>query len=124
MLLNLIQKKKLILAILSSILLLSVILTLVFGKGEDKAMVLVLSLILPLVFYGFLRFLVKIIRINASLKVITYFIYFFLGACTLLFVSDFVQFITAFPNGLNPSMGAMIGVIAACLNEAEKNVVN
>lgn len=124
MLLNLIQKKKLILAILSSILLLCVILTLVLGKGEDKAMVLVLSLILPLVVYGFLRFLFKIIRINASLKVITYFIYFFLGACTLLFVSDFVQFITAFPNGLNPSMGAMIGVIAACLNEAEKNVVN
>lgn len=124
MLLNLIQKKKLILTILSVILLIFWTITLLFGNGEDKITVLVLSLIFPFIVYGFMRLTDKMIRINASLKAITFFICFYLFAGGLVIVIDTVGFITAFPNGLNPTLGCGIGLIAACLDDAEKNIVN
>ena len=49
MLNKLVQKKKYILIICVAILLILWILTLIFGNGEDKIMVLVLSLVLPFV---------------------------------------------------------------------------
>ncbi len=121
MLIQLIQKKKLIISIISAIFLLFWILSLIFGHGENKTLAMVLFLILP---YGFLLLLFKIIRYKASVKVLNCFIYFFLIAGALVAVIDTVEFITAFPNGLNPTLGCSIGLIGACLDEAEKNIVN
>ena len=93
----------------------------IFGNGEDKVMVLVLSLILPLVIYGFVRLMFKIVRINAPLKFIKFGIYFFLIMGVLGVVMDIIHFITGFPNNLSPTLAACLGLIIAVLDEAKKN---
>ena len=69
MLNKLIQKKNLILIIYAVVLLAFWTVALIFGNGEDKVMVLVLSLIIPFVIYGFVRLMYKVVSINASLKI-------------------------------------------------------
>ena len=73
MLNKVIQKKNLILIIYAIVLLVFWTLTLIFGNAENKVMVLVLSLIIPFVIYGFVRLMYKIVSINASLKVMCFF---------------------------------------------------
>ena len=121
MLNKLAQKKNIVLIVCAAILLILWTLTLIFGNGEDKVMVLVLSLILPLVIYGFVRLMFKIVRINAPLKFIKFGIYFFLIMGTLGVVMDIIHFITGFPNGLSPTLAACLGLIIAVLDGVNKN---
>ena len=121
MLNKLAQKKNIVLIVCAAILLILWTLTLIFGNGEDKVMVLVLSLILPLVIYGFVRLMFKIVRINAPLKFMKFGVYFFLIMGALGVVMDIIRFITGFPNGLSPTLAACLGLIIAVLNEAKKN---
>ena len=117
-----IQKKNLILIIYAIVLLVFWTLALIFGNAENKVMVLVLSLIIPFVIYGFVRLMYKIVSINASLKVMCFFYYFFLVGGLLGTFMMFVEFITGFPNGLSPILGACGALIIATLDSAKKTI--
>ena len=119
---KIIQKKNLILIIYAIVLLVFWTLALIFGDAENKVMVLVLSLIIPFVIYGFVRLMYKIVSINASLKVMCFFYYFFLVGGLLGTFMMFVEFITGFPNGLSPILGACGALIIATLDSAKKTI--
>ena len=121
MLNKLVQKKNVVLIVCAAVLLILWTLTLIFGNGEDKIMVLVLSLVLPFVIYGFVKLMFKIVRVNAPLKFIKFGIYFFLIIGVLSVAMDIVYFIAGFPNGLSPTLTACLGLIIAVLDEAKKN---
>ena len=117
---KLITRKNLMLIIYAAVLLVSWILALIFGNRADKLMVLILSLIIPLVVYGFVRLMYKVVHINASPKVMSFFYYFFLVGGLLGPVMMFVEFIGGFPNGLSPTLGACGAMIIATLDSAKK----
>ena len=121
MLNKLIQKKNLILIIYAVVLLAFWTVALIFGNGEDKVMVLVLSLIIPFVIYGFFRLMYKVVSINASLKIMCFFYYFFLIGGSLGTIMMFAEFISRFPNGLSPTLGACGALIIATLDSAKKS---
>ena len=121
MLNKLIQKKNIILIACAVILLTLWILTLIFGNGEDKTLVLVLSLILPFVLYGFVRLMYKVVNVNASSKGMRIFFGFFLIMGTFSMIMMLVEYINGFPNGLSPTLGACAGLIIATLDQAKKN---
>ena len=124
MLNKLIQKKNLILIVYAIVLLALWTVALIFDNREDKVMVLVLSLIIPFVIYGFVRLMYKIVSINASLKVMRFFYYFFLMGGSLGTIMMFVEFISGFPNGLSPTLGACGALILATLDSAKKSFKN
>ena len=122
MLNKLTQKKNIILIVCAAVLLILWTLTLIFGNGEDKITVLVLSLVLPLVIYGFIRLAFKVVRIHAPLKFIRFATYFFLIFGALGAVLDAISFIIGFPNGLSPTLGACFALVIAMLDEAKKTI--
>ena len=124
MLNKLIQKKNLILIICVAVLLVFCALTLLFGNSEDKLRITIISLIIPFVVYGFMRLMYKIVSINASLKTMTFFYYFFLISGLLVTVVSIIEFINGFPNGLSPSLGAFGALIIATLDSAKKTFKN
>ena len=119
---KLIPKKILILIIYATVLLMSWILALIFGNNEDKLMVLILSLVIPFVIYGFVRLMYKVVHINASPQVMSFFYYFFLVGGLLGTVMMLVEFISGFPNGLSPTLGACGAMIIATLDSAKKTI--
>ena len=121
MLNKLIQKKNLILIIYAVVLLAFWTVALIFGNGEDKVMVLVLSLIIPFVIYSFVRLMYKVVSINASLKIMCFFYYFFLIGGLLGTIMMFAEFISGFPNGLSPTLGTCGALIIATLDSAKKS---
>ncbi len=120
MLNKIIRKKNLILIIYAVVSLVFWTLALIFGDREDKLMVLILSLIIPFVIYGFMRLMYKIVSINASFKAMCFFYYFFLVGGLLGTVMMIVEFISGFPNGLSPTLGACGAMIIATLDSAKK----
>ena len=121
---KLIPKKNLILIIYATVLLVFWILALIFGNSEDKLMVLILSLIIPFVAYGFDRLMYKVARINASPKMMSFFYCFFLVGALLGTLMMIVEFIGGFPNGLSPTLGACGAMIIATLDSAKKTFEN
>ena len=121
---KLIPKKNLILIIYATVLLMSWILALIFGNREDKVMVLILSLIIPFVVYGFVRLMYRVVSINASFKTMCFFYYFYLIGGLLGTVMMFVEFVAGFPNGLSPTLGACGALIIATLDSAKKTFEN
>ena len=121
MLNKLVQKKNVVLIVCAAVLLILWTLTLIFGNGEDKIMILIWFVVLPVVIYGFVRLSFKIVRVNAPLKFIKFCIYFFLIMGALGVVMDIIHFITEFPNGLSPTLSAGLGLIIGVLDEAKKN---
>ncbi|MBO5195515.1 MAG: hypothetical protein J6C03_00295 [Clostridia bacterium] len=117
---NLSSNTKIISIVFSTILLISVILTLLFGTGEDKFTVIILSLALPVIVYFFIYFTFRIVSKNASAKFMSFAISFFLICGILGILIDLVGFVSAFPNGLNPSMTCCMSLILAVLNETKK----
>ena len=98
------------------------ILALIFGNREDKLMVLILYLIIPFVVYGFVRLMYKVVHINASPKMMSFFYYFFLVGGLIGTVMMLVEFIGGFPNGLSPTLGACGAMIIATLDSAKKTI--
>ena len=117
---KLITRKNLILIIYAAVLLVFWILALIFGNNEDKLKILILSLIIPFVVYGFVRLMYKAVHISASPKVMSFFYYFFLVGGLLGTVMMLVEFIGGFPNGLSPALGACGAMIIATLDSAKK----
>ena len=119
---KLVQKKNIILIVCSAVLLILWALTLIFGTGEDKMTDIILSLVLPLVIYGFVRFAFKVVRIHAPWKFINFVIYFFFIVGVLGIMQDVIHFITRFPNGFSPTLTYCLGLIIAVLDESKKNI--
>ena len=121
---KIIQKKNLILIVYAIVLLALWTVALIFGNREDKVMVLILSLIIPFVVYGFVRLIYRVVSINASFKTMCFFYYFFLIGGSLGTVMMFVEFVAGFPNGLSPTLGACGALIIATLDNAKKSFEN
>ena len=117
-----IQKKNLILIIYAIVLFVFWTLALIFGNAENKVMILVLSLIIPFVIYGFVRLMYRVVSINSSFRTMCFFYYFFLIGGSLGTVMMFVEFVAGFPNGLSPTLGACGALIIATLDSAKKNI--
>ena len=124
MLNKIIQKRNPILIVYAVVLLAFWVMTLIFGNREDKVMVLILSLIIPFVVYGFVRLTYKVVSINASFKTMRFFYYFYLIGGLLGTLMMIVEFIGGFPNGLSPPLGACGAMIIATLDSAKKTFEN
>ena len=113
----LVKRIKPILLVYSVILLALWLLTLLFHTAENKVMILILSLVIPFVVYGFVRLMYKVVSIHASLGVLRFFFLIggFLGTVMLLF-----EFVFGFPNGLSPTLGACGALVVATLDSARK----
>lgn len=114
------EKRNLILIIGAIITLIPWGLYLILGRGEDKILMLVLSLVLPLIIYGFVRLLFGIIRPHApasALKIGTYF-FMIVGAIGALL--SLGAFITEIPNGFSPGITVCFALALAALDEAKK----
>ncbi len=122
MLEKLVNKRNLILLVFAGILFVFWLLFLIFGNSEDKIQLLILTPILPVVVYGFLRLGFKLVRINASAGFLNFAVWFFLITGTLALVMSVNHFITEFPNGLSPAFGVVLSLIIAMLDEAKKNI--
>ena len=122
MLNKIVQKKNLILIIYTIVLIAFWIVALIFGNTENKMLILVLSLILPFVIYGFVRLMYKIVSINASFKIMYFFYYFFLIIGWIGTVMVIAKFINGFPNGFSPTLGVCGALITATLDSAKKNI--
>ncbi|MBQ9783749.1 MAG: hypothetical protein IJW44_04445 [Clostridia bacterium] len=92
----------------------------IFGNREDKILVLVLTPILPFVIYGFMRLMFLVVGLNASVRVMRFFCYFFLIGGLLGIGMMVVEYVRGFPNGLSPTLGGCLGMIVAVLDEARK----
>ncbi len=117
---KLLQKRNLILIIYAVVLLALWTVSLIFSDAEDKVTVLVLSLVIPFVVYGFIRLMYKIVRVNASFQVMRFFYCFFLIGGLIGTVMMLIEFIGGFPNGLSPTLGACGALIVATLDSAKK----
>ena len=122
MLNKIVRKKNLILIIYAVVLLVFWTIALIFGNGEDKVMVLILSLVIPFVVYGFVRLMYKVISINAFFKAMRFFYCFYLVGGLLGTVMMLAEFIGEFPNGLSPTLGSCGSLIVATLDSAKKNI--
>ena len=122
MLKKMVEKTNLITFIFAGVLSVLWLLYLILGSGEDKIKILVLTPVLPFILYGFVRLIFKVVRMNAPLKAILFFVYFFLIVGTLGILMMSVEFISGFPNALSPTLGGSMGLIVAVLAEAKKSI--
>jgi hypothetical protein len=120
MLEKIVNIRRILVMIFGGLLLVLWVLYLIMGSGENKTTLLILTPILSIVIYGFMRFAFKVVLINASLLITKIFIYFFLIVGTFGIVTMIVGFIAGFPNGLSPALGAFMGLVIAVLSEANK----
>lgn len=124
MLEKLVKQRKIINCVLGGILLVLWLVTLIFGTGEDKIEVLILTPVVLVIVYGFIRLMFKVAGKNASQKYMTFFSWFFLLAGAFSVVKDVFLFVSAFPNGLSPISGFAAGLIAGVLAEAKNRLIN
>jgi len=117
---KIIQKRKMLMAVLAAIFLVLWTLTMVCGNAENKEKILVLSLVLPAVVYGFVSLLYRLVKSNASQRLMRVFFWVFLIAGTLGTIVMITEFIVGFPNGLSPTLGALGGLIMATIHNAAK----
>ena len=64
----------------------------------------------------------KVVSINASVKITSFFCYFFLVGGFIGTIIALTNFIGEFPNGLSPALGACGGLIMATLDFSKKNL--
>jgi len=119
---KLVQKRSIILIIFAVVTLTALIITLFFDNKEDKATIIIASLVLPLIIYGFTRLMFKVVRIKASLKYIKTLVIFFIIGSIFSIVMSLKNFATDFPNGLSPILTADFGMLVALIDEAKKNI--
>jgi len=122
MLKKLVDKRNLILIILAGILFIMWLLFLILGDYSDKVTLLVITPILPIVIYAFVRVMFIVIGKNASTKVMAMYVYFFLVAGLLGSVVSIVEFFTGFPDAFSPAIGGCIGLVIGILDVAKKHI--
>ncbi len=114
------KHNKLITCILASAFLVLFLLTLIFTKADGKLRFLVLSLVIPVVVYVFMRLAYKVVFAYATYELARIFIWFFIIGGTIMTVSDTLKCIIDFPNDLSFTLGASMAVIIASLGEAKQ----
>lgn len=117
---KIIQKRKMLMAVLAAIFLVLWTLTMVCGNAENKGKVLVLSLVLPVVVCCFVSLLYRLVKSNASQRLMRVFFWVFLIAGTLGTIVMITEFIVGFPNGLSPTLGALGGLLMATIHNTAK----
>ena len=115
------RNRNIILTAFIALWLVTLTLTLICGNGEDKTVVLVLSVIGPIIIYGFIWLMFKVLRKVAYpqyIKIVVRFIMVvaFVGAVMML-----VNFIAGFPNGLSPSLPMGMATVTAMLDEEKRS---
>ena len=98
------------------------ILTLIYGNSEDKIRLIIMSLILPIIVYGFVRLMFKLIRINAPLGFIKLAIWFYLIFGILGMFINLINFIIGFPNGFSLTFTLCLSLVTGVFDEAKKNI--
>lgn len=119
-----VSQRKIINCVLGGILLVLWLVTLFFGTGEDKSEVLILTPVVLVIVYGFIRLMFKVAGKNASQKYMAFFSWFFLLGGSFGFIINVFIFISGFPNGLSPISGFAVGLIAGVLAEAKNKLTN
>ena len=74
MLKRIVEKRVIVISALSIITAALLLLYLIFGNSEGKISTLILSLVLPLIIYGFVRLLFRLINVNMSWESLNFFI--------------------------------------------------
>lgn len=119
---RLVQKRNTILIAFTCIFLALLLFTLIFSNAEDKYFLIIISFIIPAVFYGGVRLMFKASRIYGPLKFIKFAVRFFFFVMAFVMVYDLVAFILRFPNGLSPALFIGMAIIIAVLDEEKKNI--
>ncbi len=94
------------------------ILFLLFGNTKDKTSVLILTPIMAILFYAFVRLMFMFFKRNpmVSAKYVDIIIF---GLCVLsilLFITTIINFVAGFPNAFYPSVGCEIGLVCGLLH--------
>ncbi len=114
------EKRNLIMIIGAIIALIPLVLYLILSSGEDKILMLVLSLVLPLIIYGFIRLLGKIVRPHAPTSALKIGAYFFMIVGAIGALLSLGAFVTEFPGGFSPGITVCFALALAALDEAKK----
>ncbi|MBQ9805067.1 MAG: hypothetical protein IJW49_00960 [Clostridia bacterium] len=122
MLEKLAKKRKLIAIICGVVLLALLLLEIIFGNPDDKITIIVATVIgLPFFYFG-IKFGFKIVRINASPKIMRFGSWFFLIVSAIGIVASVPNYIRYFPNGFSPLVSCVMGVWLGILTDVEKHI--
>jgi len=97
---------------------------LIFGNTPDKVVLLILSIFVTAVTFGFVRLLLFIFIKNPMVpsKYIDFISLFFITVSIIVTVAFTVDFIKYFPNGFYLGTGALLGMISAVLLANKKRI--
>lgn len=120
----LVQKRRYILLAMGAYVLAMWVFLLLFGNAADKMIVLILLPVVSVFAYGALRLIFLIVYKNpmASAKYVDVSSLFFIFVAFLSVALSIMTFVVDFPNGVNGSTGAELGMIAAVLHANKKRV--
>ncbi len=122
MLEKLAQKRKPIAIIYGAVVLALLLLEIIFGNPDEKITIIVVTVIgLPLFYFG-IKFGFKIVRINASPKIMRFGSWFFLIVSVIGIVVSVPNYIRYFPNGFSPLVSCVMGVWLGILTDVEKHI--
>jgi len=96
---------------LAALMILLCALHLIFGKLPDKISVLCFAAVAFLITFVFMAFAFEYFALRSE-KFANFAKTFFLIMGAITMVVDVINFFTAFPNGLSPSIGGMAGLLA------------
>ncbi len=122
MLNKIIEKRRIITIICLALYAITFILSLIFWNNPEKISIHIVGIIVPAIIYGFVKIMFKIMRSVAKPEMLTPIIWLLLIGGAAGTVMMILHFITAFPNGFSPSLGAAAAELIAILAEAEKNM--
>ncbi len=120
MLKRLVEKRALIFKIWVVLVAVMGVISFMYGDIEDRGTMFILSIIVPFLMYGFVRFMFKVVLGNASLKTVSFYAWFFIIGCTLGLLLSLGAYVMDFPNSFSPSNTAMIGVVIGVLDAMDK----
>lgn len=120
----LVQKRKYILIAMGAYMLAMWMFLLLLGSAADKMIELIMLPVVSVVAYGALRLIFLIVYKNpmASAKYVDVSSLFFMFVAFLSMALSIVTFVVDFPNGVNGSTGAELGMVAAVLHANKKRV--
>ncbi len=122
MLEKLAKKRKPIAIIYGAVLLALLLLEIIFGNPDEKITIVVATVIgLPLFYFG-IKFGFKIVRINASPKIMHFGSCFFLIVSAIGIVASVPNYIRYFPNGFSPLVSCVMGVWLGILADVKKHI--
>lgn len=122
MLKRIVEKRVIVISALSIITAALLLLYLIFGNSEGKISTLILSLVLPLIIYGFVRLLFRLISVNMSWETLNFFIWFFLVGGVLGFIMQSIHCIRFSADVFSPVQSACAALVWAILDEAKKQL--